>query len=100
MLTNTNLISTFLVTKPPPLPPRTRMELLHSNVGWAEGLDLINHGFTYAKGLNLYCKGIQCVDDVWDSETRDFLTWGTVQEKSKLTLTEMEDWALLINKTR
>ena len=57
------------------LPPCMRMELLNANVWWSEGLDLINQGFTYSKGLTLYCKGIQCVDDVWDSENRDFLMW-------------------------
>lgn len=77
------------------LPPCTRMELLHSNVWLFEGLDLINQGFTSCKGLNLYRKGIQFVDDVWDSETRDFLTWGAAFE---LTLTKMGDWDLFINK--
>ena len=48
------------------LPPRMRMELLHANIWWSEGLDLLNQGFTYSKGLTLYHKGIQCVDDVWD----------------------------------
>lgn len=50
------------------LPPRTRMELLHSNMWWLDGVELLNKGFTYAKGLNLYCKGIQCVNDIWDNE--------------------------------
>lgn len=49
------------------LPSRTRMELLHSNICWSEGVKLLNKGIDYTKGLHLYRKGIQCVDDVWDS---------------------------------
>lgn len=56
------------------LSPRTRMELLHSNIWWSDGIKLINNGFTYAKGLDFYCKGVKCVDDVWDSEQRNFHT--------------------------
>lgn len=50
------------------LPSRPMMELLHANIWWLEGLDFINQGFTYSKDLILYRKGIQCEDDVWDSE--------------------------------
>lgn len=56
------------------LPPHTQMDLLHSNIWWLDGVELINKEYTYAKGLDLYYKGIQCVDDVWDSETRNFST--------------------------
>jgi hypothetical protein len=71
--------------------PCTRMELLHANIWWFEGLDLIKLGFTYSKGLIMYRKGIQCVDDVWDSERRDYLTWDKVQEKFKLTPAKLGD---------
>lgn len=57
-----------------------------------------NQGFSYAKGLNMYHKGIQCMDDVWDSENRDFLTRNKVQETFKFTPTKLEDWAMLISK--
>ena len=78
------------------LPPQMGMELLHANIWWSEGLDIINHGFTYFKDLTLYRKGIQRVDDVWDSECRDFLT--KAQEKFKLAPADLGDWIMLINK--
>lgn len=80
------------------LPPCTRMELLHSNIWWSDGVELINKGFTYAKGIDLYRNGIQCVDDVWDIESRKFLTWDKAQEKFNLTPTEAGDWAILTDK--
>ena len=46
------------------LSPRTLMELLHSNIWWSDGVALINDGFTYDQGLELYRKGIQVVEDV------------------------------------
>ena len=49
------------------LPPRIRMELLHSNIWCSEGVDLLNKGIDYDKCLHFYRKRIQCVDDVWDS---------------------------------
>ena len=49
------------------LPPRTRMELLHSNIWWSDGVELLKKGFSYSRGLELYRKGIRKVDDVWDS---------------------------------
>lgn len=60
-------------------------------------MDLISQGLSSAKGLNLYRQGIQCVDNMLDSETRNFLTWGVAQEKFKLSLNEMGDWEVLIN---
>lgn len=33
------------------IPPRTRIELLHPNIWWSNGLDIINQGFSYSKGL-------------------------------------------------
>lgn len=38
------------------LPSCTLMELLHFNVGWLYGLDLINDGFTYIRAHKLYRK--------------------------------------------
>ena len=61
------------------LPPRTRMEFLHSNVWWSDGVKLLKNGFTHAQGLNLYRKGIKCVGDIWDCGENKFLlgtsTW-------------------------
>jgi hypothetical protein len=36
------------------LPPYTLLELLHSNIWWLEGLELINNGFTYIRARELY----------------------------------------------
>jgi hypothetical protein len=80
------------------IPPRTRMELLHSNIWWSDGVELLKRGFTYAKGLHLYRKGIQCVDDVWDSTQQDFLTWERAQEKFGLMDTESGDWEEMTEK--
>lgn len=49
------------------IPPRTKMEVLNSNIWWSEGVELLTKGFEYHKGINLYQKGIICVDDIWDS---------------------------------
>ena len=80
------------------LPPRTRMELLHSNIWWSDGIELINNGIEYAKGLELYRKGIRCVDDMWDSEQRDFITWEVAKNKFGLTTTDMGDWNMHTDK--
>ena len=56
------------------IPPRTRMEVLNPNIWWTEGVELLNKGFAYHKGLNLYCKGIRNVDDIWDSNIQNFHT--------------------------
>ena len=80
------------------LPLRTRMELLHSNIWWSDGVELIKNGFPYTRGLELYRKGIQCVDDVWDSEQRNFLSWERAKEEFKLTDGDNGDWTTLTNK--
>ena len=80
------------------LPPRTRMELLHSNIWWSDGVELINNGFEYARGLELYRKGIKCVDDTWDSEQRNFITWEEAKNKFGLTITDEGDWVMLTDK--
>ena len=74
------------------LPPRTKMELLHSNIWWSEGVKLLEKGIDYTRGLHLYRKDIRCVDDVWDSSEQEFLTWEKVQRKFKLTDLERGDW--------
>ena len=80
------------------LPPRTRMELLHSNIWWSDGVELINNGFEYARGLELYRKGIKCIDDTWDSEQRNFITWEEAKDKFGLTTTDEGDWVMLTDK--
>ena len=67
------------------LPPRTRMELLHSNIWWSDGMELLKEGFSYSRGLELYRKGIRRIDDVWNSNRKDFLTWEVAQHKFNLT---------------
>lgn len=58
-------------------------------------MELIDKGFNYEKGHTLYCKGIQCMDDIWDSEHRDFLTWDIAQEEFSLTPMEVGYWTKL-----
>lgn len=72
------------------LSPRTPMELLHSNIWWSDGLELIKNNFSYSKAHDLYCKSIQCVDNTWDSEHRHFLSWDKVQEEFNLTPIEAD----------
>ena len=74
------------------------MELLHSNIRWSEGVDLINKGFPYAKGLHFYRQGIHCVDDVWDSNSHEFITWERAKEKFHLESREEEDWKEITDK--
>ena len=74
------------------LPPRIRMELLHSNIWWSDGVELLKKGFTYTKGLELYRKGIRSMDDVWDNGKKKFLTWVEAQEKFQLKPTDERDW--------
>lgn len=73
------------------LPPCTLMELLHSNVWWFDGMELIVNGFTYVGALELYRNGIQCVDDIRDNEHRTFLSWDEAQIKFILTNADNED---------
>ena len=44
-------------------------------------MELINIEFTYAKSLELYPTGLHCMDDVWDSEQRNLLTWDRAKDK-------------------
>ena len=74
------------------LPRHTMMELLHSNIWWSEGVDLLNKRIDYTKGLHLYRKGIRCVDDIWDSNQQEFLSWERAQGKFKLTNLEQGYW--------
>lgn len=61
-------------------------------------MHLINKGFNYEKCCTLYCKGNKCIDDIWDSELRDFLTWNKAREKFNLTPMEIRDWTELAGK--
>jgi hypothetical protein len=80
------------------IPPKTRLELLHSNLWWSEGVALLKEGFTHVQGLHFYKKCIKCVDDIWDSNAQDFLTLEQAREKFKITQTEEGEWAELTNK--
>ena len=58
---------------------------------------MLKKGFTYDQGLQLYRKGVRCVDDIWDSMEQIFLPWEDAQRKFKLTNEETNDWETLIN---
>ena len=79
------------------IPPRMWMELLHSYIWCSDRVKLLNKNFTYAKGLQLYSKGIQCVDDLSNSDSRNFIIWDGIQEKFKLLPTEEGDWRELMD---
>ena len=79
------------------LRPRTKMKLLHSNIWWSEGVELLEKGIDCARGLHLYRQGIRCVDDVWDSSEQEFLTWEKAQRKFKLTDLERGNWEEVVH---
>ena len=54
------------------------MELLHSNIWWHVGLELIGNDFSYARAHELIYKGIQCVDYIWNSEDWIFFPWDEI----------------------
>lgn len=73
------------------LPPHSLIELLHSNIRWYEGIELINNGFSNARARKLYRKGIKCVDDIWENDDWISLTskiinkWTHLLEKDPKT---------------
>ena len=79
------------------VPPRTRAELLNSNIWWSEGVEMLKKGCTYDKGLQFYRRGLRCVDDIWDSTEQNFLSWEVAKRKFKLTNIEATDWEVLTN---
>ena len=80
------------------IPPRSRMEVLNSNIWWTVGVELLNQGFTHQRGIYFYQKGIRSVDDMWDSNSQDFLTWEGAQDKFKLENMDREEWVDMIDK--
>lgn len=54
-------------------PPRTPMELLHSNIWWYVGLNSLAMVSPNTRAHELYCKGLQCVDAIWISEDQNLL---------------------------
>jgi len=74
------------------------MKILHTGVWWSYGLELIENGITYTKAQKLYCKGIQCVNNTWDSQHCTFCSWEEAQIKFKLTAVENKDWIKLMSK--
>ena len=65
------------------IPPSHLYENLHTGVWWSNGLELIENGIIYTKAHELYCKGIQCVNNTWDSQHCTFLSWEEAQIKFK-----------------
>jgi hypothetical protein len=61
-------------------------------------MELLKKGFTYPRGLELYRKGIRCVEDVWDSNKKNFYSWEEAQGKFNLMPTDARDWGGIINK--
>ena len=46
----------------------------HSNIWWSDALELIDNIFTYAIAHELYRKGIQCANNIWDTKHCTFLS--------------------------
>ena len=63
-----------------------------------EGLELINKGFDYERGRQLYRKGIRRIEDIWNVAQQNFLTWEQVQEKFHLTGMKEGEWLDVIDK--
>ena len=61
-------------------------------------MELLKKGFSYSRGLELYRKGIRRIDDMWDRNHKDFLTWEDVQHKFNLTTSESQEWENITNK--
>jgi hypothetical protein len=80
------------------IPPRTRLELLHSNIWWSEGLELINKGFDHDRGRQLFRQGVRRVEDIWDDTQQNFLTWEQAQSKFHLSSLEEGKWLEVIDK--
>lgn len=75
------------------------MELLHSNIWWLDGVELLNKGFTHAKCRSLYHKSTKCVDDIWVNEQTNFHTKDKIRKKINLTPVEMDDWTEIVYKS-
>lgn len=73
----------------------TLTELLQCNIWWLEGLELINNGFTNNKALELHCKGIQQVGDIWDKDYHTFISWEDALTNFSLTTKDYEEWVKL-----
>ena len=50
------------------------MKLLHFNLYWTEGVDLLKKYFINLEGLDLYWKEIRNVDNIWDRGKKNFAT--------------------------
>lgn len=48
--------------------------------------------------FEVYCKVIQCADDIWDSENLTFLSWEEEKVKFNLYPLEAGDWTILTTK--
>lgn len=63
-----------------------------------EGFELINKGFDYERGRQLYRKGIRRIEDIWNVAQQNFLTWKQVEEKFHLTGMKEGEWLDVIDK--
>ena len=74
------------------LSPSKLKESLHSNI-WHVGHTFMGNGFSYVRAHELYCKGIQCVDNIWDSENWNLHPWDEEHVESNLASTQVGDWS-------
>lgn len=63
------------------MPPRDLYDVLGSSVWWASDIHIIGPSFSFSQAKDLYKKGFRVVDDIWDVEHDDFITWQEAQEK-------------------
>ena len=77
------------------LPPCNCLELLCSNIWCLRASNSLIMAFTYARAHELQHKGIQCIDNIRDSESRTFLLWDEAHEKFSLTAKDSNDWIFL-----
>ena len=74
------------------------MKLLHSNLWWSEGVELLKKCFTYLKRLDLYRKMIRNIDDIWDSGRKVFVIWEEAQEILNFLPADEIRWSELTDK--
>lgn len=74
------------------------MKLLHFNLYWTEGVDLLKKYFINLEGLDLYWKEIRNVDNIWDRGKKNFATQGEAQKKFNLLPADETRWGELTDK--
>lgn len=62
-------------------PPRDLYGVLGASMWWMWGLDFIGQNFTCIQAKELYLNGLRYVDDIWDMESSEFISWQEVQNR-------------------